>query len=198
MQRSDVVDLHFICPISNLPSILRLGILSHVRAEKHSHTSVAAEEIQERRVDKQIPGGRMLHEYANLYFNARNPMMRRRAARHKELTVLRVSARLLDLPDTVIADMNASSDYVRFGASPGALKNIDKDRVFARDWRHPGDERAYWRHKSVMCAEVLVPDYVDASYIDGAYVSCDEAKENVVAHAPALPVLVNADLFFQV
>ena len=41
------------------------GILSHKRAKKISHNSVAMEVIQERREKKNVPGGRPLQEYVN-------------------------------------------------------------------------------------------------------------------------------------
>jgi hypothetical protein len=56
MNRSDITELHYISPIENIPSILKHGILSHNRAKKINHYSVAMLEIQERRKDKQIPG----------------------------------------------------------------------------------------------------------------------------------------------
>ena len=68
---SDVKELHYITPIENLPSILKYGILSHRRVEKLDHKSVAMADVQARRAAVRIPGGRPLHEYANLYFNAR-------------------------------------------------------------------------------------------------------------------------------
>ena len=49
---------------------VRHGILSHTLAEQLAHDSVAMAEIQQIRTNKQIPGGRPLHEYANLYFDA--------------------------------------------------------------------------------------------------------------------------------
>ncbi|MEW6246442.1 MAG: DarT ssDNA thymidine ADP-ribosyltransferase family protein [Nitrospirota bacterium] len=70
MNRSDVAALHYIAPIENVPSIMEHGILSNRRAARLPHRSVALEEIQERRRDRQIPNVRLLHEYVNLYFDA--------------------------------------------------------------------------------------------------------------------------------
>src|SRR5438046_4685693 len=46
--------------------------------------SVAMPEIQERRENKRVPGGRMLHEYANMYFDAHNPMLSKCRHRRSE------------------------------------------------------------------------------------------------------------------
>jgi hypothetical protein len=88
MKRPDVTELHYITPIANVPSILQYGILSHARAERVPHGSVAMQEIQDRRRNKQIPGARTLHDYANLYFDAHNPMLSARRSQNDLLCVL--------------------------------------------------------------------------------------------------------------
>jgi hypothetical protein len=196
MTRTELSELHNITHLANIPSILKSGILSHSRAAKVAHYSVAMEVIQDRRAAVRIPGGRRLHEYANLYINARNKMMRKLQAQHRDLCVLRVSPEVLDLPGVVIADQNASSKYVRFQDAPTGLEMIDRDMVFARSWIHPEDQRAEWRHGSVICAEVLVPDRVPSTFIRGAYVSCPENVGRIAEAAAALAVVVNNDLFF--
>lgn len=197
MRREDLEELHFITPITNVRSILTRGILSHELARNTDHTSVALQQVQDKRARVTIPGGRRLHEYANLYICARNPMLYLRSSQHLALCVLRISTGILDFPGVIIADQNASSNYVRFGASPTALTLIDRDKVFAEYWTHPGDQIEEWRHKSAKCAEVLVPDRVLPQYIVGAYVSCKTSEQTLIEAAPSLPVTVNAHLFFQ-
>ena len=48
MTREELPELHFIAPITNVASILQDGILSHNRAAKVAHESVAMPEIQDR------------------------------------------------------------------------------------------------------------------------------------------------------
>jgi len=103
----------------------------------------------------------------------------------------------LDLPNVVITDQNAASDYCRFMPSPGGLAVVDRDMVFADDWRHAGNPTAYYRHRSVKCAEVLVPDVVPAKYVLGAYASGPIAEEALGECAPELSVTVNAHIFFR-
>jgi len=196
MERSELTELHYITPIANLPSILRLGILSHNRAKRIEHQSVAMNEIQDRRAKVIVPGGRRLHEYVNLYICARNPMMYKRQAQFKELCVLRVSPDVIDLPGVVITDGNASGDYVRFSAAPKGLAVVDRDWTFADDWRDP-DEIQYFRKKAAKCAEVLVPDQVKADYIIGAYVACQESQESIKDLVKQLSVVINSHLFFR-
>jgi len=137
MTREDLDELHYITPIANVASILSDGILSHQRAGKVRHESVAMGEVQERRKKVMVPGGRRLHEYVNLYIHGRNPMLFVRRGQHEQLCVLRISPAVLDLRGVVIADRNASSDHVRFGPAPAALALVDRDRVFAEYWTHP-------------------------------------------------------------
>ncbi len=199
MRRDELDELHFISPVDNVASVLQHGILCHNHAARVTHRSVAMPEIQERRKKVKIPGGDWLHEYANLYINARNKMLFKLKAQigDERLCVLRITTDVLDLPDVVIADCNASSDHVRFSASPDGLRHIDSSEIFARYWTHPDNPFEEMRHGSVMCAEVLVPHRVDPRYIIGAYVSCEQALGVVRESAPGLEVSINRNLFFR-
>ncbi len=80
MERHELQDLHYITPIGNVPSILQQGILSHAGASRLQHQSVAMQEMQDRRARVRVPGGRPLHEYANLYICARVGIQKTHAA----------------------------------------------------------------------------------------------------------------------
>jgi hypothetical protein len=196
MKRNELEELHYITTIRNVPSIMSKGILSHKRAKKITHKSVAMEVIQERREKKVVPGGRPLQDYVNLYFHARNPMLYVLQSRHVDLCILRVSTDVLDLPEVIITDSNASSDYARFVPAPRGLSIVDKEMTFAEYWTHPDPFEAM-RRKSAKCAEVLVPDPIDPGLITGAYVSCSEAKTTLDALGVDIPVTVNSYLFFK-
>lgn len=191
-----VTELHCIMPIGNLVSVMQQGVLSHERAAKLKHHSVALQPVQDKRDQKQVPGGLKLHQYANLYFHARNPMMFKRQSEAPNLCVLRVSIEVLELEGAVISDQNAASGYVRF-LHPKQWQVLDFDAIYAMDWRHPGNPAAYYRHSSQKCAEVLVPQHVEARYISGAYVVDDAAKARVDALGLALPATTNPMLFFR-
>lgn len=196
MNVADIKELHNITHISNLASIWVNGILSHKRAGGISHISVASSDVQQRRAKKIIPGGRPLHEYVNLYFEARNPMLYVLKDQHADLCVLRLDPAVMGLPGVVISDRNASSDYARFLKYPEGLKHLDKDMIFAHYWTHP-DPFIEIEHKSVKCAEVLVPDKIDCRYIIGAYVSCTEGKTCLHKTGVSLSVTITPSLFFR-
>lgn len=189
-----VSELHCIMPIANVTSVLAHGILSHERAAKLQHRSVAMQAIQDRRDVKTVPGGLKLHQYANLYFHARNPMLFKR--RHEDVCVLRISTDVLQLEGAVITDENAASGYVRF-LGPFQWRVLNFEDILALDWRHPDDTHRYYKHKSRKCAEVLVPRQVSPDMIIGAYVVDEAAKARLMQTGFALPITVNADFFFR-
>jgi hypothetical protein len=198
MQINDLEKLYYIVPIHpNLKSIYSMGILSHNKAKNIQHESIAMEEIQDRRIKKCVPQGLFLHEYVNLYINARNKMLFKCKDQHTELCVILVDKEVLKLPDVVIADRNASTDMVRFYPSPQGLNYIDKDRVFAKYWTHPDNRTEQALHGAQICAEVLVPFKVDPRYILGVCVSGEEARNSVVSLNLNLDIEVVPDLFFQ-
>ncbi len=190
-----LVEFQNITPLVNIPSILRNGILSHAQASKLPHHSVALQEVQDKRDQKQISGGLALHEYANVYFHARNPMMSRRRNEAHSLCVLRVSTEILKISGAVITDQNAVSKYVKFSA-PDRLKIMDLDYVFAANWKHPDNQIEEWRHSSAKCAEALIPHKIPPHYLLGAYVVNDAVRAELAAHGFTLPIDINADLFF--
>ncbi len=184
-----------ITPLVNVPSILQNGILSHAQASKLPHHSVALQAVQDKRGNIHIPGGLALHEYANVYFHARNPMMSSRRNEAHALCVLRVSTEILKISGAVITDQNAVSKYVRFSA-PDRLKYIDLDYVFAPNWKHPDNKIEEYQHSSAKCAEALVPHRIPPDFLLGAYVVNASVRTKLETLGFALPIDINAALFF--
>lgn len=189
-----IEEFHCIQALENIPSILAHGILSHERAERLEHRSVAMAEVQERRDRVKIPKGLRLHQYANLYFHARNPMMYKLQHLSAHLCVLRVSASAMQTQGAVIADQNASSNWVRF-LDPSQIAQLDLEAVYARDWTddHPP---SYWRKKSQKCAELLIPNCLPPEQIIGAYVLNETSEAALQAGGFTLPISIGPDLFF--
>lgn len=195
MTRGELPELGYIVPIATVPSILAHGILSHHRAVRVAHTSIASEEVQDRRSRVVVPGGQRLHDYANLYICPRNPMLYKRKDVHHDLCVLRVGVDVLDLPGAVVTDINAGSMYVRFAPAPDGLSIVNRAATFARYWNDE-DYATYCRKKSLKCAEVLIPSVVPLTFVTGAYVSEHQGRDALAAAAPSVTSTVNADLFF--
>lgn len=195
VERGFVLELHYITPIANLASIATEGIMSHRLADAVDHESVADGNVQDLRRDKHVPGGRALHDYANLYFDARNPMMYKRLNRRNELAVVRVHPDVLDLPGTVITDGNAASNATRFYPSPTGLTGLDRDKVYAEYWTDV-DPWVMWEKKRQRCAEVLVLDRVPCRFLLGCHVCTESASYLCRQAAPHLDVAVNKVVYF--
>ena len=186
-----------------MASIFKHGLLSHnkIKASRLSHKSVAHGDVQKRREDKVIPGGkRKLHDYVNLYFNPRNSMMYSRKNLHEELCVLAVHVNILTHQGIIIADGNASSNYTRFFETLEGIKSLDKDSVFIENWWDQ-DYVEMCRKRSAACAEALVPDQLSPTNIIGIYVSGEEAhvkvKSIIASIHVDMPIIINSKMFFK-
>ena len=197
MKIEEISELHYITPMKNVPSILQRGILSHNRAAKLQHDDISMREIQDVRANKRVPGGLPLHDYANLYFNGRNKMMAKRRPEHDRLCVLRVSTGVLNMPEAVIADQNASSKYALFLPSPLGMQKLHREEIFVRSWKCPDDHIREWRLGSLVCAELLVPHVIDPSLILGAYVLDAAACSKFNALGTAVECVMNTDIFWR-
>lgn len=197
MERDEIREFGYITTISNVPSILKHGLLSHKHAEAYPHKTIADLEIIERRSRKRLPNGLMLDECVNLYFNPRNPMMYRiinGTISHNDLCVLRISPDVLDLEDVMISDMNAASDLARFGSPEEMLPRLAPEDVFADSWNDSDPIRKDYR-KKLVCAEAIFAYSINSCYILGACVSGPDAMANFRALEPDLPVEIRPRFF---
>ena len=183
-----------IMPIKNVPSVLRHGILSYEQVANLPHDTVAMSEIQLRRNNVFVPNGMKLHEYANVYFDARNPMLYKR--QNDEVCVLKISPRILDLPDVVIADRNASSDYVRFFEPQYAFDKLDFDLIYAEYW-NDADCFEYLKKKSIKCAELLVPRAIAPAFIIAAAVKDRNDEKTLLSMGFNKKIYIDRHLFFR-
>lgn len=196
MNRKDIKELYYITHIENVSSILTNGILSHNEAKKLKHYSIAMEEIQQRRQDKEIPNAGTLHDYANLYFDAHNPMLSKCRDQNNIICVLCVSPDILELPGVIVSDHNAASEYARFYKMEEGLMTLDESMVFAQSWKHPENIIEEWQHKSIKCAEVLIPGKIAPGYITRSYVDNETAEKLFKAQNIKLYVAIKSDIFF--
>ena len=196
MKLAEVKEIYYITHIENLDSIIERGILSHSRAQSISHKKIDMTEVQERRQTKCIPGGGPLHDYANLYFSSRNPMLYKRKDEHKDICVLRISIEVLNISGVVVATANAASDYTSFYPPESGIEKLDRKLIFARKWT---DDDPIIGHKkrAAKCAEILIPDCVPPSLIFGAYVSCKENQASLIEVYPNLQIELQPIIFFQ-
>jgi len=194
MNRCDVAELHFITYIENVPSILKRGILSHNESRNINFHDISESGVQERRAKKKIPGtNKSLHDYANLYFDAHNPMLSARRSKNDEICVLRIKNIVLNIDGVIITDKNAARECW-FKTVDEGLPLLNKDEIYATFWTDNNPIKEY-KHAGIKCAEVLVPDCVHSDYIIGAYVDNITALNNF-CNLSDLGAIIRSELFF--
>jgi len=122
-------------------------------------------------------------------------MLSLRRGENASICVLRFRSDVIDLPGVIISDRNAARDWALFKPVTEGLKILDRELLYAAFWLHKEDLIAQDRHKGIKCAEVLVPQKVDSSYILGAYVA-NEVALTLFQQYSDLHVEVNMDMFF--
>jgi len=193
---SDVQELHYIISLGNIESVLKNGILSYSRSSKIEHTSIADNDVRERRLRKFVPNGRNLGEYVNLYFNARNPMMYRLKPDINRLCILIISADIIQKEDCVLTDGNAACDYVRFLNYNEASNKLNFEYIYIKYWNDNDPIKKAKKTFEIM-AEVLVADCVHNDYIIGAYVPNNRSLDVLKQTGFNKEIVINPNLFFE-
>ena len=186
----DIQGLYYITHKDNVRSILRHGILSHRQIEKHkmSPEHVYDEQIIARRGERLVADGKSLWDYANLFFQARNPMLYRVFRKENQpVVVLGLRRDVLNSPDAYVAVGNAAAaESEIFPVKEGKgkiLENENWKRIHAKYWHD------YDGGKRVIMAELLVPDAIPASLIDAVYVPDKEIQKEMEALLPGKVIL---------
>ncbi len=196
-------ELYYITHVENLPSILRRGILSHARVKREgiAYTPIYDEGIVSWRQSRQVPNGRSLWEYANLYFQARNPMLYRvlREKSTSEIAVLGVRKDVLRLPGIFVTTGNAARMETE----------ILGPRGWQQRWKEilDGVDIEWWSEadgsKRRIMAEVLVPERVSPEMISAIYVAdnnvVNQVRQMLQREVPGvnIPVVPEPHMFFE-
>lgn len=133
----EIRQLYYITHIDNLPSILEHGILSHSEIELRGikYAQIYDEDIVRNRAGKQLPNGKPIWDYANVYFQPRNPMMYRVKIEKpiNKIAILGIRKDVLARNDFYFTNGNvacAESEFYAAGEFPkrqrGILRQIDK------------------------------------------------------------------------
>lgn len=194
MKRTDVTYLSYITDAKNVPSILEHGILCHNLVQEIHHVSVADAEVQALRAAKSLPNGEALHDYANLYFWARNAMMYR-LRELADICALRVDPAVLDIQGVHYSSRNAAVRGAEFHPFRGNFDHLDKATVYSGSWMT--DDGRDEDKMEIMQAEVLVPGRVDRDYLDAVYVRSDEDRTRLGGYFGGLDCRVHGGLFFE-
>lgn len=197
-------NLYYITHIENVDSILRNGILSHARVVKDGlkHERIYNAEIVGNRQHRLTPNRKSLWEFANLYFQPRNPMLYKviygtDGVTLDEVAIIGVKVTILDRDDIYFSAGNAASDKsLILEKQTGKVIMEDYKQYFAAQ---------YWSEdfgtKRKIMAECLVPDHVAPSYIDCVYVANHKTAQTLKDKIKELPkqvdVIPEPEMFFQ-
>ena len=160
---------------------------------------MADEDVQNIRDGKRVPNALPLHDYANLYLDARNPMMFKRKAFSEKFILLVVSLNVLRIKGVVVSDGNAAAEMTAFGPPEIMIgkDRLEYDKIFMRHWPVADDIRETRENKRKKCAEVLVPHKIDYDNILGAIVVNKQVENDLKQKGFLKKIVINPDLFFK-
>ena len=162
-------ELYYITHVDNLGSILNNGIFCHklVLEKGINYTPIYNENIVSRRKSIMVPDGRSLWDFANLYFQARNPMMYKVVLDKPlaDIVVVGVSKDILERSDVLLTTGNAAHSQSEILPASQKTKILP---LVAKEI-----DRVYWNDmdgsKRKIMAECLVPDVVPPECIKSLY-----------------------------
>jgi hypothetical protein len=190
--------LYYITHIDNVPSILKRGILSHKLVEEQhvQFTPIYDAQIVSNRHDRLAPDGKNLWEFANLYFQPRNPMLYRVISEKdkKSIVIVSVSPQVLNIPGAFVTMGNAASPLSDILLVRDGLKAITQmwDTINSDWWREEDGS------KRKIMAECLVPDVVPPDFIHSLYVTSRSVADKISPlSASNISVIPEPRMFFQ-
>ena len=199
MNISYINSLYYITHIRNLPSILKQGILSHKKVEELniSYTPIYDTEIVSQRKNKATSEKDSLWEYANLYFQPRNPMMYRviHETDTKEIAIIGIRPEILQTPGTLISDGNAASNPTKFFSANEGTKILKKQwKIIQNDWWNIDDGS-----KRKIMSECLIPEQIDSKYIHSIFIAGQTVKKKVesIIGLSSIPIIPDSHMFFK-
>ncbi len=196
-KRPEIRSLYYITHVENLRSILLHGILSHqlVLDRKLPYTSIYDSQIVSNRKLKQAPDGRSLWQFANVYFQPRNPMLYRVVHEKdgKALIILAVRPDILQAPGAFITDGNAANSPTEFYDSSAGMEIVSKNwKTISAEWWNSVDGS-----KRKIMAECLIPGHIAPDLIHTIYVASHEVRDRIVDLIGAKPpVIPEPRMFF--
>jgi O-acetyl-ADP-ribose deacetylase (regulator of RNase III) len=195
-----IKELYYITHINNLPSILRDGIFSHRLIEQKgiSYTPIYDKQIVERRSGKSVTSNKTLWDYANLYYQARNPMLYRVVHEKplSEVAVIGIRRDVMNQTGVYLTDGNAASSTTSFvlkEKGQSLFKGIAENTQGIEWWSEADGS------KRRIMAECLVPDTIQPEYIQTIYVANLDVQRQVkqLVGGCSVDIVPQGDMFFE-
>lgn len=202
MAKRSVKSLYYITHIDNVSSILRYGILSHRRIEEQGSpfTRIYNAEIVANRAMRQTPDKKSLWEYANVYFQPRNPMLYKviSETEKKNIVILGISPQVIETSGAFISLGNAASDLSPILNARTGLQVLNEEywSIINSDWWKTEDGT-----KRKIMAECLIPNVIPPSNIHSIYVTSQDVADKIkldIKNLSTQPEIVaEPHMFFQ-
>ena len=158
--------------ISNLENILKYGLLSH--NNPHRNIDISNQNVNALRTKRENIFNREIHDYVPFYFNPKNAMLYKVEKENKnKIIILALDKNIINMPNTIFSDGNASNNITNFYAGSENLSQIDWNTNKSTTWK---DDKEV---KRVMMAEVLVYEKVEISLIYKIIVPNSSVKNSV-------------------
>ena len=176
---SEVKGLYYITHVDNVASILRDGILSHETVVRKGipYTPIYDAAIVSSRKLTTAPDGKSLWEFANVYFQPRNPMLYRVVHEKdaRNIAVIGVGPQVISRPGAFIALGNAASGATEIvPSSEGRARLTDIWPVINSEWWNAVDGS-----KRKIMAECLVPEAIPPEDIHSVFVAGHDVAERL-------------------
>jgi len=190
---------YYITHIDNLCSILEKGILSHqtIIDEDVAFIPIYDEEIVTNRSQIQTPNGKTLWDYANVFFQPRNPMLYRVLIEKSknDIAIVGVQPTILNDNNIFITTGNAAHSLSEILPPQKGLKILQKIlKNIDKEWWKSEDGS-----KREIMAECLVPNRIPQNNINVIYVANVEIADRVRSIVAQYGTLVIPEprMFFQ-
>ncbi len=186
-------NLYYICHVSNIESILENGIFARAQIKKKE---IKHEDIHDDGVlmlrDKEVPSGKNLREYVNLYFQARNAMLYRLVQNfgRENLAILSIKSSVIESEGSYFTDRNAATHAAEFYSDIKKLNRIDKKILKNEYWTDSADT------KQKMMAEVLVEDKVSPDNIMAIYLPQKSDTIKKLVGSKNISIIIEHSMFF--
>jgi hypothetical protein len=196
--------LYYITHVDNIVSILENGILSHSLIESMGihHQKIYNASVVNRRSSRKVIGEKTLWDFANVYFQPRNPMMYVVDCNISDISnvaIFLISKKILNNKEAFIVNGNAASlSSEIISSSDNRFKEI------LREIRKNVDNN-WWKEedgtKRKIMAECLIPNLIDPKFIEAIYTPTEKAKNSISQKIslkfPAVSVAVAPEKFFR-
>jgi O-acetyl-ADP-ribose deacetylase (regulator of RNase III) len=200
MPQRAVKSLFYITHINNLPSILQYGILSHrqVESRKIPFTPVYNPDIVANREQRLTPDKKSLWDYANVYFQPRNPMLYKVISEtdKKNVVIVGINPQIVSVKGAFISLGNAASPLSPILDAEKGLQIINGEywQIINSDWWKTEDGT-----KRKIMAECLIPDRIPPTEIHSVYVTNSAVADTIrLRELPHhVSVVVEPHMFFQ-